>query len=245
MTTDIMPFDFHGQTVRTLTDSHGEPWFVAKDVCEILGYSNASKAIADHVDDEDKLNNESLSSLGQRGGWIINESGLYGLILSSKMPNAKIFKRWVTSEVLPSIRKTGSYVASLNPATAAYAERCNRICLLKLAKGIVHPDYLEAKARIVIADQFGELPEIDPGRRPLTVADYLKEKGLTATELKSVQSVFGKKLKHAYRDKHGHDPMKTDIEVKGRIRPVYAYTEADRLMFDTVYTSMQEHRLAA
>lgn len=112
MTTDIMPFDFHGQTVRTLTDSHGEPWFVAKDVCEILGYSNASKAIADHVDDEDKLNNESLSSLGQRGGWIINESGLYGLILSSKMPNAKIFKRWVTSEVLPSIRKTGGYAMS-------------------------------------------------------------------------------------------------------------------------------------
>lgn len=112
MTTDIMPFDFHGQTVRTLTDSHGEPWFVAKDVCEILGYSNASKAIADHVDDEDKLNNESLSSLGQRGGWIINESGLYGLILSSKMPNTKIFKRWVTSEVLPSIRKTGGYAMS-------------------------------------------------------------------------------------------------------------------------------------
>lgn len=109
MTTDIKPFDFHGQTVRTLTDANGEPWFVAKDVCDILGYSNASKAIADHVDYEDKLNNESLSSLGQRGGWIINESGLYGLILSSKMPNAKIFKRWVTSEVLPSIRKTGSY----------------------------------------------------------------------------------------------------------------------------------------
>lgn len=88
----------------------GEPWFVGKDVAKILGYTNPSKAIADHVDVEDKLNNESLSSLGQRGGWIINESGLYSLILSSKLPSAKKFKRWVTSEVLPTIRKTGGYV---------------------------------------------------------------------------------------------------------------------------------------
>lgn len=94
--------------VRTIT-VEGEPYFVAKDVTGILGYANASKAIVDHVDEEDKLNNESLSSLGQRGGWLINESGLYSLILSSKMPNAKKFKRWVTSEVLPTIRRHGLY----------------------------------------------------------------------------------------------------------------------------------------
>ena len=87
----------------------GEPFFVGKDVAEILGYVNASKALADHVDDEDKLNNDSLSSLGQRGGWLINESGLYSLILSSKLPAAKRFKRWVTSEVLPAIRRHGLY----------------------------------------------------------------------------------------------------------------------------------------
>lgn len=86
-----------------------EPWFVGKDVAEILGYTNPSKALLDHVDEEDKLNNETLSSLGQRGGWLINESGLYSLILSSKLPNTKKFKRWVTSEVLPAIRKTGVY----------------------------------------------------------------------------------------------------------------------------------------
>lgn len=94
--------------VRTVI-IEGEPWFVGKDVAEILGYVNASKALADHVDDEDKLNNDSLSSLGQRGGWLINESGLYSLILSSKMPNAKKFKHWVTDEVLPAIRKNGIY----------------------------------------------------------------------------------------------------------------------------------------
>lgn len=96
--------------VRTIV-INDEPWFVGKDVTSILGYTNASKALTDHVDSEDKLNNESLSSLGQRGGWLINESGLYSLILSSKLPTAKKFKRWVTSEVLPSIRKNGGYIA--------------------------------------------------------------------------------------------------------------------------------------
>lgn len=95
-------------SVRTLT-INDEPYFVGKDVAEILGYTNPSKALADHVDEDDKLNNESLSSLGQRGGWIINESGLYSLIISSKLPNAKKFKRWVTSEVLPAIRRHGIY----------------------------------------------------------------------------------------------------------------------------------------
>lgn len=87
----------------------GEPWFVGKDIATALGYSNASKALNDHVDKEDKLNNVSLSSLGQRGGWLVNESGVYSLILLSKLPSAKKFKHWVTSEVLPAIRKHGLY----------------------------------------------------------------------------------------------------------------------------------------
>ena len=94
--------------VRTM-EINVEPYFVGKDVSEILGYSDTNKAIAMHVDDEDKLNDKTASSLGQRGGWLINESGLYSLILSSKLPKAKEFKRWVTSEVLPSIRKHGAY----------------------------------------------------------------------------------------------------------------------------------------
>lgn len=96
-----------GEVRTTVID--GEVMFVGKDVAEILGYQNGSKALADHVDEEDKLYNDSLSSLGQRGGWLINEAGLYGLILSSKMPNAKKFKRWVMAEVLPAIRKHGVY----------------------------------------------------------------------------------------------------------------------------------------
>lgn len=90
-------------------EQNGEPWFLGKDVAEILGYANTPKAIRDHVDDEDKLTERIVLSGQNREVIFINESGLYGLILSSKMPNAKKFKHWVTSEVLPAIRKTGSY----------------------------------------------------------------------------------------------------------------------------------------
>lgn len=96
--------------VRTI-QQNGEPWFIGKDVAEILGYSNTPKAIRDHVDDEDKLTERIVLSGQNREVAIINESGLYSLILSSKMPKAKEFKRWVTSEVIPAIRKTGKYEA--------------------------------------------------------------------------------------------------------------------------------------
>lgn len=96
-------------TIRAVTLS-GEPWLVGKDVARVLGYADENKAIAMHVDSEDKLNDKTALSLGQRGGWLINESGLYSLVLSSKLPTAKKFRRWVTAEVLPSIRKTGGYL---------------------------------------------------------------------------------------------------------------------------------------
>lgn len=91
-----------------VTEIDGEPWFVGKDVAEVLGYSNPQKAVRDHIDDEDKTLNESFTVNGTQRV-LINESGLYSLILSSKLPTAKAFKRWVTSEVLPSIRKHGLY----------------------------------------------------------------------------------------------------------------------------------------
>lgn len=96
--------------VRTLTIDN-ETWFVGRDVADILGYSDTNKAVAMHVDAEDKkLNDKTSSSFGQRGATLINESGLYGLIISSKLPTAKRFKHWVTSEVLPAIRKHGAYM---------------------------------------------------------------------------------------------------------------------------------------
>lgn len=98
--------------VRTATIDN-EPYFVGKDVAEILGFSNSRKAIADHVDEEDKTRNESLRVNGT-ALTLINESGLYSLIFGSKLESAKKFKRWVTSEVLPTIRKNGNYTMSEN-----------------------------------------------------------------------------------------------------------------------------------
>lgn len=101
-------FDFHGQEVRAVTIDN-EPYFVGKDIADILGYQRADNAIRNHVDEEDKLTHRFSASGQNRNMTIINESGLYSLILSSKLPQAKEFKRWVTSEVLPTIRKNGMY----------------------------------------------------------------------------------------------------------------------------------------
>ena len=96
--------------IRTMVDEKGEPWFVGKDVARRLGYINPEKALRVHVDDEDKGVNEMGTPGGTQKVTFINESGLYSLVLASKLPQAKAFKRWVTSEVLPQIRKTGGYI---------------------------------------------------------------------------------------------------------------------------------------
>lgn len=99
--------------IRTVTID-GNPWFVGRDVTEVLGYVNSRKALLDHVDDEDKYDGVTIrDSIGrEQNPVMINESGLYSLILSSKMPNAKRFRHWVASEVIPSVRKNGGYIAN-------------------------------------------------------------------------------------------------------------------------------------
>lgn len=104
--------------VRTVTID-GEPWFIAKDVATALGYSNTRDAIAKHVDDDDKNTVVIRDGKGNPNQTIINESGLYSLVLSSKLPTAKKFKHWITSEVLPAIRKTGGYIANAETMTDA------------------------------------------------------------------------------------------------------------------------------
>lgn len=110
---NVLDFNFEGYDVRAIAID-GEPWFVGKDVAEALGYKDVNHAISNRVDKEDKVNSktqgQNVPEFGQRGTWLINESGLYSLILSSKLDSAKRFKRWVTSEVLPSIRKNGGYI---------------------------------------------------------------------------------------------------------------------------------------
>lgn len=105
---EVQLFNFENHEVRSLV-INDEPWFVGKDVAEVLGYQNGSRDINRHVDEEDRQNYQNGTFDSPRGMTIINESGLYSLVLSSKLPSAKKFKRWVTSEVLPALRKTGQY----------------------------------------------------------------------------------------------------------------------------------------
>ena len=114
--------------IRTMVNEQGETFFVGKDVAVALGYSNPLKAVRDHVDLEDKTVNDSFTVNGT-SLIFINESGLYALILSSKLPQAKTFKRWVTSEVLPAIRKTGRYELTSTELKqlAGKAEYCDEV----------------------------------------------------------------------------------------------------------------------
>lgn len=109
ITTQVHLFDFNGYTVRVIIDENGLPWFIGKDVATALGYTNSRKAIADHVDTDDKNTVTIRDGIGNPNKTVINESGVYSLVMSSQLPAAKEFKRWVTAEVLPSIRQTGSY----------------------------------------------------------------------------------------------------------------------------------------
>ena len=115
--------------IRTMSNAKGETFFVGKDVAVALGYSDPQKAIRMHVDDDDKLTGQIVVSGQNRNVIIINESGLYALILSSKLPQAKTFKRWVTSEVLPAIRKTGRYELTSTELKqlAGKAEYCDEV----------------------------------------------------------------------------------------------------------------------
>lgn len=143
--------------VRVITKD-GEPWFVGKDIAEVLGYSNSRDALITHVDEEDR--NTVAISDGKRGNpnqTIINESGLYSLILGSKLPSAKKFKKWVTSDVLPSIRKHGMYATDElinNPdlliaaATKIKEERAARLEAEKQRDKLIHQNKLYTTSEI-------------------------------------------------------------------------------------------------
>ena len=130
VTADVVPFDFHGQAVRTV-DVHGEPWFVARDVCAVLGINNPRQA-ASYLDHDEKGVITSDTPGGPQDLATVSEAGLYSLILRSRKPEAKAFKRWVTHDVLPEIRKRGQYgglaIAAIDRKTLAQwvIEEANR-----------------------------------------------------------------------------------------------------------------------
>lgn len=148
---NIQIFKYENNDVRTV-EMNGEPWFVGKDVASVLGCKDTVNALKTHVDEDEKTGWQITTQFGVKETTIINESGLYSLILSSKLPTAKQFKRWVTSEVLPSIRKNGGYIAgqeqmtpeelmakALLVANKTLAERDARISELTVQNTIMQP----------------------------------------------------------------------------------------------------------
>lgn len=190
--------------VRTV-EKDGNIWFVGKDVAEILGYSNTPKAIRDHVDDEDKLTERIVLSGQNREVSVINESGLYSLVLSSKLPSAKAFKRWITSEVIPSIRKTGSYNKPSKEPTTQQEQRAKAMLLnaqsrqcklwLRLAETTDLPDYkhiCQQKAAEVLAGS-PVLPMQKAEKKTLSATEIGKILGITAHKVGMLANKFALK----------------------------------------------------
>ena len=156
MNNEIQQFDFRGASLRTLTDKAGEPWFVAKDVCDILELGNTTNAL--RALDEDEKTNFTNCNVAQNGGrapLIISEPGLYKLIMRSRKPEAKEFQRWVTHEVLPQIRKTGGYI----PTTDADDD------MTILAKAVMIGQRTMEAQKQRIAEQQTRIVELEPKAR--------------------------------------------------------------------------------
>ena len=177
----------------------GEPWFVGKDVAAALGYTNSRKALADHVDEEDKNTVTIRDGIqGNPNMTVINESGVYSLVFSSKLPTAKAFKRWVTSEVLPSIRKTGGY----HKPDAAQAKRADAMdrdsrtraakLLLKIAERVEIPEYkavCQAKAAEMVAGEMViPLPVVE--RRTYSAKEIGARLGISANRVGKLANLY-------------------------------------------------------
>ncbi len=230
-------------TIRT-TEIEGEPWFVGKDVASVLGYTNPRKALADHVDADDKVVTKRDTLGGAQEMTVINESGLYALVLSSKLPGAKQFKRWVTSEVLPSIRKTGSYALPKDYPAALRA----------LA------DAEEAKLRLLAENQQQAqvIADFEPIRQyvdtileskgTMATSQIAADYGLTAQKLNKIlhdggiqRNVNGQWLLYAKHMGRGYTKSKTIQIIRSDGRPdtimQTQWTQKGRLMIHEILTA--------
>lgn len=192
-------FIFEGQSaIRIITDGNGDPWFIAPDVCKALDYSNTSKAISDNVDPDDVAYTVVVGGSGytpitanyEPGATIVlNESGLFALVLNSTKPKAKAFKRWVTHEVLPEIRKTGSY--SLQQLTPAEV-------VLRMATQLVEQERTLAEHEQRLMAVEARQNSIEQGTQYFSIAAYATLKGLRIDN--STAQVYGMKASRLSRE---------------------------------------------
>ena len=240
-------------SVRTTTIG-GQPYFVGKAIAGILGYSNSRKALIDHVDEEDKEVTKCDTLGGKQDLIIINESGLYSLILSSKMPNAKKFKRWVTSEVLPAIRKHGLYatdelIANPDLAIAAFTalkEEREKNRLLEQTTAVQKQQIAEMKPKASYYDVVLNCKDListstvakDYGKSAIWMNRYLHEKGVQFKQgdiwllyQKYAEKGYTNTKTHSYSANDGtiHTKPHTYWTQKGRLF-VYELLKADGIL---------------
>jgi prophage antirepressor-like protein len=241
-------------SVRSIT-VNGEPYFVGKDVAEILGYSNTRKAILDHVDEEDKGVTKCDTPGGSQELAVINESGLYSLILSSKLPGAKRFKRWVTSEVLPAIRKHGLFAmddivnntdALIEALQAFKAERLQRMAL-ESENAVQRQQLSEMKPKASYYDVVLNSPDLvsiteiakDYGWSAQRMNEYLHERGIQFRQGGRIWILYQKYAQkgltstktHTYPASDGtvHTKVHTYWTQKGRLF-IYDLLKADGIL---------------
>ena len=237
-------------SVRTTTIG-GQPYFVGKDVTDILGYQNGSRDINRHVDEEDRQKAMFFDGTQDKETIIINESGLYSLILSSKMPNAKKFKRWVTNEVLPAIRKHGIYatddlIANPDLAIAAFTalkEERERNKTLTAAVAVQQQQIAEMKPKATYYDVVLKCKDAvnitviakDYGWSGIRMNEYLHDKGIQFKQSdtwllyqKHADKGYTRTNTHVYEDSNGfeHTKVHTKWTQKGRLF-IYEQLKAD------------------
>ena len=223
---------------------NGEPWFVSKDVAVALGYTNSRDAVNKHVDDDDKGASQIATPSGIQTMSIINESGLYALILSSKLPSAKVFKRWVTSEVLPSIRKTGGY-ATPEAIYKTLIEPKNLIIVLEtLAEEQAKNKKLTAE-NAVLSVKAKYYDAILASAESLPITQIAKDYGMSAVTLNRLLSEMEIQYKRCgtwilyqdYADK-GYTQTKTFIINEKQTKSYTTWTQKGRLF---LYNLLKAH----
>ena len=234
MNNEIQIFNYNDREVRTV-QKDGEPWFVLKDVCEVLGLGSPHK-VADRLEPDEKGRNQIPTLGGNQETWVINESGLYAVILRSDKPEAKPFRKWVTSEVLPSIRKNGGYIAGQESMTPAelmasallmaqktLAEREARIADLTVQNQIMQPkaEYFDELCdRETLTGIYETAKELGVAPRKFT-ADLVKHRYLYRGKKGQLLPYESKNdglfvLKETFNNQTKWSGTQTLITVKGR-----------------------------
>lgn len=191
-------FDYNGNEVRTII-KNGSPWFVLKDVCDILEMDTKQiKKVADRLDDDEKGRNQITTHGGMQESWIINESGLYSVILRSDKPNAKPFRKWVTSEVLPTIRTTGQYIDTENkfqqccPVSfkRAKCQKIVQIYALRKRRSPMHEIDAWRKLYIDFSKQIGYNINAKAKEEGVSKIEYLEKHGLVDQFIEFVENAI-------------------------------------------------------